>query len=105
MFKAEERSRSSADGGGGPRPSTPLPPGVGRGGSWPCPRLSAQRGVNLGAGLALWDLQSGAGLREVCPSAPAPQPGAGQASPSCCPAELGGGAWVRVLVESLPYPP
>ena len=87
-------------GGGGARSSTPSPPGVGRGGSWPCPRLSAQRGVNLGAGLTLWYLQPGAGLREVCPSAPAPQPGTGQAS-----RELGGGAWVRVLVESLPYPP
>lgn len=107
VFKARQRSRCSADwwwwwG----RAQHPVAPRCRAG--WVLALRLAERSAgchNLGAGLTLGHLQPGAGLREVCPSAPTPQLGAGQASPSCCLAALGGGAWVTVLVEPLSYPP
>ena len=101
VFEAEERSRCSAD-WWGPAPH-PVAPRCRAG--WVLALSPAARSAgchNHGAGLTLWDLLPGAGLREVCPPrplctwmGPPPLPGAGQASPSCCLAALGGGAWVR----------
>ena len=105
VFKARQRSRCSADWWWG-RAQHPIAPRCRAGWVLALPPAERSAGChNLGAGLTLWHLQPGAGLREVCPSAPIPQLGAGQASPSCCLAALGGGAWVMVLVEPLSYPP